>query len=124
MLTNIEMDFLNRVPRCLGDIVSQLKEINTKLSPVQDNTQKKETKKKPVGAIPTSGEMLDRVLASIRKKDLDIDFTLSTTLKGNGVLLVQCPVLSNGIVITDKTLEYDIMRMESQIDQEIKDLPF
>ena len=123
-MTIIEQDFYNKVPRCLGDIVSQLKEINAKLGPVPDKTKEKETNKKSVKTEPTPGEMLDRVLASIRKKDLDIDFTLSTTLKGNGVLLIQSPALSNGIVITDKTLEYDIMRMENEIDQEIKDTPF
>lgn len=123
-MTIIEQDFYNKVPRCLGDIASQLKEINAKLGPVPNKTKERETDKKPVEAIPTPGEMLDRVLASIYKKNPGIDFTLSTTLKGNGVLLVQSPLLSNGIVITDKTIEYDIMRMESQIDQEIKDLPF
>ena len=123
-MTVIEQDFYNKVPRCLGDIASQLKEINAKLGPVPDKTKERETDKKSVKTEPTPGEMLDRVLASLRKKDTGTDFTLSITLKGNGVLLVQCPLLSNGIVITDKTLEYDIMLMESQIDQEIKDLPF
>lgn len=123
-MTIIEQDFLNKVPRCLGDIASQLKEINAKLGPAPGKTKEEGTDKKPVETKPTPGEMLDRVLASIHKKDPGIDFTLSTTLKGNSVLLVQCPVLSNGIVITDKTLEYDIMRMESEIDQEIKGLPF
>lgn len=123
-MTIIEQDFYNKVPRCLGDIASQLREINAKLGPVPDKTKERETDKKSVKTEPTPGEMLDRVLASIHKKNPGIDFIISTTLKGNGVLLVQSPVLSNGIVITDKTLEYDIMRMESQIDQEIEDTPF
>lgn len=124
MITIIEQDFLNKVPRCLGDIASQLKEINAKLGPAPGKTKEEGTDKKPVKTEPTPGEMLDRVLASLRKKDPDADLTISTTLKGNNILLVQSPLLSNGIVITDKTLKYDIMRMEDQIDQEIKDLPF
>ena len=123
-MTIIEQDFLNKVPKCLGDIASQLKEINAKLGPAPGKAKEEETDKKPVKIEPTPGEMLDRVLASLRKKDPDADLTISTTLKGNNILLVQSPLLSNGIVITDKTLEYDIMRMEDQIDQEIKDLPF
>ena len=123
-MTIIEQDFFSKVPKVLGEIATQLKNINSRLDTSPGITPEKEPENEPVKKDTTPGEMLDKVLASLKKIDAGTDFTISTTLKGSNLLLVKCSLLHDGMIITDKTLDWDIMKMEDEINQEIKNLPF